>query len=133
MLLEHYQTTENNNNSSINKTISIQNLTTTPQDNFRKTTIDNLAETPTNRTTITSIDICTTTTMTIRRNAVLAAPIKYNEVIYLTNNKLDLTSKARGQYQMDILVINEIDQCICWKSFNIQDLFYDMVFVNVSN
>ena len=88
MLLEHYQTTENNNNSSINKTISIQNPTTTPQDSFRKTTIDNVAETPTDRITITSIDTCTTTTTTIRRNTILVASTKYNEVIYLTMTKL---------------------------------------------
>ena len=93
---KHYQTTENNNSNSINKTTWIQNPTTTPQDSYRKTTIDNLAKTPINTATITSIDTYTTTSATIRIDTVLAALTKYIKVIYLTITKLDLMSKVYG-------------------------------------
>ena len=54
-------------------TAQIQNPTITVKDNFIKTRIDNLVKTPTDRKIITSINTYSTTSMTIRRNTLLAA------------------------------------------------------------
>ena len=51
----------------------IQNPTTTSTDDFRKTTIGNLAKTPIDTATIASIDTYTTTSTTIKGNTVLEA------------------------------------------------------------
>ena len=111
----------NNNNDSTNKTTPIQNpKTTTPKDDFRKTTIDNLAKIPIDTATMTSSYTYVTTLTTIRRNTVLAASTRYIRVIYLTITKLDLIVKVYDRSKMDVLIINEID---------LPDLIYEMVFV----
>ena len=74
----------------------IQNPTTTPKDDFIRTRIDHLAEKPTDKATMTSIDTCKTTLCMIRRNTVLAALTKYIEVTNLTITKLNVIRKVCG-------------------------------------